>query len=211
MAWRPNQLRRIANAMNTGIEQSRVYRGNDRGSWLDIAHVAEQVAEATTVASTNISGSMARTVAALESLSGTSGTGVGLGDRGKLKRIVAALESLNSATYTGTLERRFELAINAFTWPDVLNVLSLDTPTIADDAEEDDPVASIVGATSGSTITLHAQSVADLFVLDGDDIVLGAGVLAAGTPTITLRETKTGALNTPRDTIITITVTEAEE
>jgi hypothetical protein len=67
-------------------------------------------------------------------------------------------------------------------------------------------VGSITGASSGSTVTLLSQEVANAYQKDGNDIEIGsAGPLSAGERDITLRETHPDASNSPNDTVITIT------
>lgn len=92
--------------------------------------------------------------------------------------------------------------------------LSLDALTIAEDQVTGTKVGTIIRGTAGSTITLWEQSNEDMFALDGSDIEVGATGLdfeTAPAPTITLRETLAGAVNTPKDTVITITVTDVVE
>jgi hypothetical protein len=92
--------------------------------------------------------------------------------------------------------------------------LSLDDLTIAEDQPEGTKVGTITGATSGSTVTLHAQSNAGMFAKDGNDIEVGATPLDFETvpsPTVTLRETHADASNSPRDSVIGISVTDVSE
>jgi hypothetical protein len=92
-----------------------------------------------------------------------------------------------------------------------LAALSLDNLTIAEDQPTGTKVGTIINATSGSTVTLQSQSNTNMFAKDGNDIEVGSAGLdyaTAPSPTVTLRETLAGATNTPRDSVITITVTE---
>lgn len=98
--------------------------------------------------------------------------------------------------------------------PITLGALSLDDLSIAEDQVEGTKVGTITGATPGSTITLHAQSNANMFAKDGNDIEVGAAALdfeTVSAPTITLRETLSGATNSPKDSVIVITVTDVAE
>jgi hypothetical protein len=94
-----------------------------------------------------------------------------------------------------------------------LNALSLGSDTIAEDATVDTIVGAVIGATPGSTITLHAQSNAGWFGFDGMDVFVSDPASldyeANPAPSITLREVLAGV--TTRDSVITINVTDVVE
>jgi hypothetical protein len=86
-----------------------------------------------------------------------------------------------------------------------LNALTLDDDTIVVDSVIGSVVGALVGTSSGSTLTLISTS-GGKYALDGLNIEVAAA-LAEGSDSITVRETHADATNSPRDTIIGITVT----
>lgn len=87
-----------------------------------------------------------------------------------------------------------------------LGALNLDDLTHANDATQGTKVGTITGGSSGSTITLLSQEVANAYQKDGGDIEIGsAGPLSAGYRTITLQETHPDASNSGRQSVVTIT------
>jgi hypothetical protein len=92
--------------------------------------------------------------------------------------------------------------------PANLAALSITSNTYVFSAALNDVLASISGRTPGSTITITPND--DKIKIGGDQVTLlrGANTWTAGNTNITLRETLTGVPNSPRDTVIPITVSE---
>lgn len=93
-----------------------------------------------------------------------------------------------------------------------LAALSLTPASIAESASIGTTVGATGNTTSGSTLSL-TDDAGGLFALSGGNIVT-AGALDYETATshsITIRETLSGATNTPRDTVLSITVTDVTE
>lgn len=87
------------------------------------------------------------------------------------------------------------------------------TFTLAENAEQDDVAGSITGKTSGSALSL-LDDAGGRVALDGLNVVRGAVALDyedADEIEFTVRETLGAATNTPRDTVLTLTVTDADE
>jgi hypothetical protein len=89
-----------------------------------------------------------------------------------------------------------------------LSALTLSVSTIADDALVGDVVGALVSTTSGSTLSLVDDS-GGRYALDGLNIEVNAA-LGVGSDAITVRETHPDGSNSPRDTVLGITVTEAD-
>jgi hypothetical protein len=92
--------------------------------------------------------------------------------------------------------------------PPTLGALSLNTAAIATGSVEDTLVGTILGLTGGSTVTLQDDA-GDRFKIVGNQVFAGSVATDYDIDTshdITIRETLTGATNTPRDTVISITV-----
>lgn len=109
-----------------------------------------------------------------------------------------------SRTFTVFVTNVFEAAS--------LGALSLSASTIEEASAENTVVGSIVGATIGSTITM-TDTAAGRFKLSGGNVVAGATATDYALSTshsITLRETLADSANSPRDSVISITVTELE-
>ncbi len=83
-----------------------------------------------------------------------------------------------------------------------LAALSLDADEIEENSAEDTVVGAIVGASSGSTVSLLDSA--------GGRFKLSGGNEAATSYEITLRETHSDASNSPRDTVIEITILDDE-
>ena len=124
-----------------------------------------------------------------------------------------------SPTGGGSADKTVTIDGNVFT----LNVTSAGSPTlqdlvltpddIAEDAVAGTYVGTLTGMTGGSTLSIVDTS-GNQFALDGEDVEVGATALdyeTETTPTITIRETLTGATNTPHDTVIPINVTNVAE
>lgn len=109
------------------------------------------------------------------------------------------------------IERAFSISvINVFEEPD-LDALTLDADEIVSGAAADTVVGAIVGSTGGSTLSL-ADDAGGRFALDGLNVVAGAVATDFATATshnIIIRETLADSSNSPRDSVIAITVTEA--
>lgn len=91
--------------------------------------------------------------------------------------------------------------------PPTLNALTLSPATTTEAAAVGATVGALSGTTSGSTLAL-TNTAGGRFSLDGSSVKV-ASALTVGTYSITVRETLDGATNTPRDTSLSITVTEA--
>jgi hypothetical protein len=89
-----------------------------------------------------------------------------------------------------------------------LDALTLDDSTIHISASVGDLVGALQDVTFGSTLSL-IDSDGNQFALDGEDIEVGAGTLVVGAQSITVRETHADATNSPRDSVIAITVSDA--
>lgn len=99
----------------------------------------------------------------------------------------------------------------------VTNVLevTLAALTLSDDeVSEDDAPGTVVGAiqnkSSGSTIVLTDDD-AGRYAISGTNLVVGSTALVAGTDSITIRETHADGSNSPRDTVLSVTVNEELE
>jgi len=91
-----------------------------------------------------------------------------------------------------------------------LGALTLDASTIEEASAEDTVIGAIVGATSGSTITM-TDTAGGRFKISGGNVVAGATATDYDISTshsITIRETLADSANSPRDTVLSITVTE---
>ena len=94
-----------------------------------------------------------------------------------------------------------------------LGALSLSASTLAENSAEGTAIGTIVGQTGGSTITM-TDTAGGRFKLVGTAVQAGATATDYETATshnITLRETLTGATNTPRDTVLAIAVSDVAE
>ena len=91
-----------------------------------------------------------------------------------------------------------------------LAALTLDTSTIEEGSAEDTAVGALQNVTAGSSLSLTDSS-GGQFKLSGSNIVAGAVPTDFETendPTITVRETHADGNNSPRDSVIGITVTD---
>lgn len=94
-----------------------------------------------------------------------------------------------------------------------LSALSLAAASIVENSAGGTVVGGVLGKTSGSTLTL-IDSAGSRFALSGTNIVAGSVATdyeAATSHSITLRETLAGYANSPRDTVLTITVANVFE
>ena len=133
----------------------------------------------------------------------------------------AALDYETATSHSVTIEaalsagdpisRTFAITVtNVFEQPDLI-ALTLDADEIVSGSDADTLVGSVVGATSGSTLSL-TDDAGGRFVLDGLDIVAGATPTDYDTATshnITIRETLADSSNSPRDSVIGIDVLDA--
>lgn len=109
---------------------------------------------------------------------------------------------MSRMTRRGLLKRNVSLA-----------ALTLSAASIVENSASATVVGAINGRTAGSTLTL-TDTAGSRFAISGTDIVAGATSTdyeAATSHNITIRETLAGATNTPRDTTLTITVTDVSE
>ena len=109
------------------------------------------------------------------------------------------------------ISRLFPIAITNVFEAATLSALTLDADEIEEGAAEDTVVGAIVGRTLGSTLSLTGTAGAR-FKLSGTNIVAGATATDYETATshnITIRETLADSANSPLDTVLSITVTQA--
>lgn len=97
--------------------------------------------------------------------------------------------------------------------PPTLAALSLSASTVAENSAASTVIGAIQGGTGGSTITIQTQSNTGWFSISGGNLVVAGSIdyETNAAPTVTLRETLAGATNTPRDTVVNITVTDVAE
>lgn len=94
-----------------------------------------------------------------------------------------------------------------------LSALTLAAASIVENSAAGTVVGGVLGQTTGSTLTL-VDGAGSRFALSGTNIVAGSVATdyeAATSHSITLRETLAGYANSPRDTVLTITVTNVFE
>jgi hypothetical protein len=97
--------------------------------------------------------------------------------------------------------------------PPTLFALSLSANTIPENSAPGVTVGALLNRTSGSTLAL-TNDAGGRFALSGSNIVTGLVATdfeAATSHSITVRETLAGATNTPRDTVLTVNVTDVVE
>jgi hypothetical protein len=113
-----------------------------------------------------------------------------------------------SGTTPAISARTFSLSIT-----NVLEVtlaaLTLDDSSVSVEAEVGAVVGALEGTSSGSTLTLIDDE-GGKYALDGLNIEVAAA-LAEGSDSITVRETHADGANSPRDSIIAITVASASD
>lgn len=88
------------------------------------------------------------------------------------------------------------------------------TFTLAEDAAQGDPAGTITSKTSGSTLSLTDNAGGRVALSGSNGIVRGATALdyeAAASHSFTVRETLAGATNSPRDTVLSLTVTNVAD
>lgn len=94
-----------------------------------------------------------------------------------------------------------------------LAALALSASTLAENSPSGTVVGGIQNRTAGSTLTL-TNDAGGRFAISGTNLVAGATPTDYETATshaVTIRETLAGATNTPRDTTLTVTVTDVAE
>lgn len=94
-----------------------------------------------------------------------------------------------------------------------LSPLTLAASTIAENSAAGTGVGAVLGKTAGSTLSLIGTA-GNRFALSGTNIVAGATTTdfeTVASHSITIRETLAEAVNSPRDTVLTITVTDVFE
>lgn len=207
------QLKTAVDALEALIS---VQAGNDNylGRWARFAAAVEQEAGAVTEANQDLDGYMLRAAVALESIAGTSGAEENDNRAGLLKRIVDALEVQAGGATEGSLGQRLATAAVNATFAPELQALALSVSSIAENSATGTVVGAINGMTSGSTLSITSQSNANWFAISGGNLTIGASSPDFETnaaPTVTVRETLAEATNSPRDTILTITVTDIVE
>lgn len=91
-----------------------------------------------------------------------------------------------------------------------LSALTLNTSTITEGSAEDTSVGTLQSTSAGSTLSL-VDSAGNRFKLSGSNIVAGpvaTNYSSATSHNITVRETHADASNSPRDSVIAITVAQ---
>jgi hypothetical protein len=133
----------------------------------------------------------------------------------------AALDYETATTHSVTIEadngvdtplsRTFNIAVaNVFEGAS-LSALTLSASTIEEASAEDTVVGAIQNTAGGSTVTI-TDDAGGRFKISGGNLVTGATATdyaSATSHSITLRETLADSANSPRDTTLSITVTEA--
>jgi hypothetical protein len=111
-----------------------------------------------------------------------------------------------------TISRTFTITVeNVFEQPDLVALGG--TFTLAEDAAQGDSAGTITGKTSGSTLSL-IDNAGGRVQLSGTTVQAGPTALdfeAATSHTFTVRETLADSANSPRDTVLTLTVTNVFE
>lgn len=109
----------------------------------------------------------------------------------------------------------FEASVRGPGAPPELTDLTLSASTIAENSASGTVIGAIQGMTPGSTLSIASQSDANWFAIDGsNNLIVGLTKPDYETnpsPTVTVRETLEGAANTPKDTVLTVTVTDVAE
>lgn len=94
-----------------------------------------------------------------------------------------------------------------------LNALTLSAATLAEGSAQGTAVGTLQGTTAGSTLSL-TDTAGGRFQLAAGAIQAGGTLtdyVVASNHSITVRETLAGASNSPRDTVLTVTVTDVAE
>jgi hypothetical protein len=93
-----------------------------------------------------------------------------------------------------------------------LGTLTLSASTVAEDADVGTVVGAIQGTTDGSSLSL-VDDADGLFAISGGNLVVASALdyETAASHDVTIRETLAGATNSPRDTELTVTVTDVDE
>jgi hypothetical protein len=133
----------------------------------------------------------------------------------------AALDYETATTHSVTIEadngvdpplsRTFLIGVTNVFEAASLSALTLSASTIEEASAEDTVVGAIQNTAGGSTVTL-TDDAGGRFKISGGNVVAGATATdyaSATSHSITLRETLADSANSPRDTTLTITVTEA--
>jgi hypothetical protein len=114
----------------------------------------------------------------------------------------------DSVSILFVVEADVPISLNALTWGS--------GGSVAENSANSTSVGTVAGKTSGSTVTLqdNAGGRFNINTETGNIIVADGTLLDYETNTshnITVRETLTGASNTPRDTVLTVTITNVAE
>ena len=108
---------------------------------------------------------------------------------------------------------RFGPGNRSITTSPQLTALTLSANTIAENSGSGTFVAAVLSATAGSTLSI-VDTAGGRFALSGATIVAGStptNFEAAQSHSVTIRETRAGSANSPRDTTFTINVTNVFE
>lgn len=135
-------------------------------------------------------------------------------------QVAAALDYETATSHSVTIEadngvddpitRSFTVFVSNVFEAASLSSLTLDASTIEEASAENTVVGAIVGKTSGSTLSM-TNTAGGRFKLSGTNVVTGATSTDYDISTshsITIRETLADSANSPRDTVLSITVTE---
>jgi hypothetical protein len=109
-----------------------------------------------------------------------------------------------------TVDRTFSITVTNVFEAASLNALTLNTDEIEEGSAEDTLVGTLQSTTGGSTLSL-TDTAGGRFKLTAGTIVAGATATdyaSATSHNITVRETLADSANSPRDSVIAITVTE---
>ena len=148
-------------------------------------------------------------------LSGTVPTGMTLNSAART--ITGTISTANTYNFTITetisgVTKQTTLSIVASAAP-TLAALTLSASTIAENSAAGTVVGALSGRTNGSTLTL-VNDASGRFAISGGNLVAGSTSTDYETATshqIVVRETMAGYSNSPRDTTLTVTVTNVFE
>jgi hypothetical protein len=95
-----------------------------------------------------------------------------------------------------------------------LKPLTLSASSVVENSAAGTVIGAIQGRAAGSTLSIVSQSNANWFAIDGGNLVVGSvspDYETAASATVTMRETLTGAIGSPKDTVLTVTVADVVE
>ena len=205
-------LKETADALQLKAGLATPANQSEAGWWLQIALAAEGIAGASTTANPTTIGYMLRAAKALETAYGGNGLQENASYEGFLERIADALE-LNTGLLTGgNLARRIRVSALALS-DTALRQLNLTNLTVAENTAATTLVGALTGIRAGSVFAL-IDSAGTRFALSGTNINTGATLTnfeAATSHNIIVRETNAGFTGSPKDSTITINVSNVFE